>query len=254
VYTVTVTAANGCTETSTVQVIYDGTAPNAGIASSGQLTCEPTSGVVLIASPGSGVTYTWSNGSNTESINVTLPNTYTVTITDTSNGCQATASFIVPEPVIPSQPIALDALHCEGEAPKTVVATGCTSGVIQWFSSPLGGTVIHTGVSFTPTGTTTTTYYVGCLENGCLSPLLPVTWFFYPPIEPSVFVVSDAVCEETEVVIGALPAQSGAPTGTSYMYEFFVNGVSQGAPSLNDTFTYIPQDNDSVTVKVYYLF
>jgi len=90
-YTVTVTAANGCSDTASVSITSDGSAPIAGISiPSGvdTLTCSITS-TTLVASGGG--TYAWSNGGDQASLVVTEPGEYTVTVTS-ANGCSASTS------------------------------------------------------------------------------------------------------------------------------------------------------------------
>ena len=90
-YTVTVTAANGCTSTSSKEVFEDTTPPTAGITNNSgttELTCIQTS--ISLTATG-GVSYAWSSGENTANISVTTAGTYTVTVTG-ANGCTSTAS------------------------------------------------------------------------------------------------------------------------------------------------------------------
>ena len=109
-YTVTVTAANGCTATDVVNVGVDNSIPNASIAASAtNLDCN-TSSITLTASPASGVSYAWSTTENTASITVTSAGTYTVTVT-AANGCSSivtqnigsinsiNASLVIDEPL-----------------------------------------------------------------------------------------------------------------------------------------------------------
>ncbi|WP_298263777.1 gliding motility-associated C-terminal domain-containing protein, partial [uncultured Lutibacter sp.] len=99
-YTVTVTdSINGCSSTETVMVSEDTTAVVASITGNETLTCTITS-VVLDAS-GSTVqgdaSYLWSTGATTSSIEVTAAGEYTVTVTDSTNGCSSTETVAVSE-------------------------------------------------------------------------------------------------------------------------------------------------------------
>ncbi|WP_298289208.1 hypothetical protein, partial [uncultured Lutibacter sp.] len=99
-YTVTVTdSINGCSSTETVMVSEDTTAVVASITGNETLTCTTTS-VVLDAS-GSTVqgdaSYLWSTGATTSSIEVTAAGEYTVTVTDSINGCSSTETVMVSE-------------------------------------------------------------------------------------------------------------------------------------------------------------
>ncbi len=97
-YTVTATGSNGCTATAAAVVIQDITAPTAAIApGTATLTCTNAS-LALLAS--GGVSYDWGAGITTASNSVTVPNTYTVTVTG-ANGCTATASSVISQNITP---------------------------------------------------------------------------------------------------------------------------------------------------------
>lgn len=91
-YSVTVTDANGCTESQNF-TIQDANGPTVAVivdiegvcgADDGQLTANPSSGT-------SPYSYTWSNGGTTQTISDLISGTYTVTVTDV-NGCEAIES------------------------------------------------------------------------------------------------------------------------------------------------------------------
>ncbi|MDP4760111.1 MAG: gliding motility-associated C-terminal domain-containing protein [Crocinitomicaceae bacterium] len=96
-YTVTLTAANGCTGTATQSITQNITPPAATIIapSTTVITCTTTS--ISLTATGGG-TYSWSDGmgivGTSATIVVTSPGTYTVTVTGT-NGCTATAATTI---------------------------------------------------------------------------------------------------------------------------------------------------------------
>ncbi|MCX6305076.1 MAG: hypothetical protein NT040_08915 [Bacteroidetes bacterium] len=90
-YTVTVTDANGCSNTAS-RVVTVNTLPTAVITPNGPTTFCPGGSVILTASGGTG--YLWSTTATTAAITVLTTGTYTVTVTD-ANGCSATASQTV---------------------------------------------------------------------------------------------------------------------------------------------------------------
>ncbi|MBD2701451.1 beta-propeller fold lactonase family protein [Spirosoma sp. BT702] len=91
-YSVTLTGANGCSNTASVSVSADQTPPSVTInPNSATLTCNTSS--VSLSAVGSG-TFRWNTGATTSGISVSLANTYSVTLTG-SNGCTATASASV---------------------------------------------------------------------------------------------------------------------------------------------------------------
>ena len=97
-YTLTVTDAANCTATASTIVNSSGSLNV--VPSGSNVTCHGAStGSVTISVSGSTgtVTYAWSNGGNTQSINNVPAGVYTVTVSDAS-GCSAIASRTVTEP------------------------------------------------------------------------------------------------------------------------------------------------------------
>jgi gliding motility-associated-like protein len=160
-YSVTVTdPSNGCTASASVSVSQDITVPNLSIAPPATLTCSVTSVTVTASSTTTGVTYNW--GTITTSTNtVTSPGTYSVTVTDPSNGCTASASATVSQTVIPPNvSIATPATLTCAVTSVTVTASSTTAGVTyNW------GTV----TTATNTVTTPGNYSVTVTDpsNGC---------------------------------------------------------------------------------------
>ena len=104
-YTVTITGTNGCTSTAVIEVSNDNQQPTVGLTKSGDLSCSVTS-ITLTATPATGATYSWSMGANpvagTNTALVSVAGTYSVTVTNISNGCSAVQSILVnPAPALP---------------------------------------------------------------------------------------------------------------------------------------------------------
>ena len=124
-FTVSVTAANGCTGTSSTPVsvtVYAN--PLAVINPVGVTTfCEGDSALLSTSSIGV-VSYLWSNGGNSQSISVSDSGSYTVTIVDT-NGCSATsaATIVTIHPLPPTPSIT--------EYNDTLVSSSSTGN--QWY-------------------------------------------------------------------------------------------------------------------------
>ncbi len=102
-YTLLITNnTSGCTATDTVLVNLNNALPTADAGADQQLTCSNPSGVTLNGSGSpANVTYLWSgdgiNPTNETDQNplVSQADTYSLTVTDPSNGCTATAQVIV---------------------------------------------------------------------------------------------------------------------------------------------------------------
>ncbi len=89
-YAVTITDANSCSATSAPTLVTVNAPPDTTITPSGPTTfCA--GGSVTLTAPAGMTTYAWSNGGNTQSINVTSSGSYSVTVTD-GNGCTATSA------------------------------------------------------------------------------------------------------------------------------------------------------------------
>src|ERR1019366_647933 len=95
-FTVTATnTGNGCTASDVVVVTLNNTPPTVNAGADRVLTCITTS-VTLTASASSGTTLVWSpGGATTTSISVSAAGSYTVTATNTLNGCTASDVVVV---------------------------------------------------------------------------------------------------------------------------------------------------------------
>jgi gliding motility-associated-like protein len=144
VYTVTVTDANGCTQTSaavvtttgglTVTTVVTGISCNGG--SNGSATATPAGGTAPY-------TYTWlpSGGSNATATGLNL-GTYTISVED-ANGCLGTASATITQPT---------ALTATSSATQTNCGVSTGSATV----TPAGGTPGYNYI-WTPSGKTTAT-------------------------------------------------------------------------------------------------
>ncbi len=91
-YDVTVTNSFGCTATSSATTVNVTDLPEVEVTANGPTTFCPGSSVTLTAS-GNGP-FQWNSGQTTASIEVFLPGTYTVTVTDEVTGCSNTSAPI----------------------------------------------------------------------------------------------------------------------------------------------------------------
>jgi uncharacterized repeat protein (TIGR01451 family) len=97
-YTITVTAANGCTDVDIVRVVVN-PLPNPSITKDGDIKCDDLS-VQLTALP-AGLNYVWSTTETSQIINVTSSGTYSVVVTD-ANGCSNNTQIVVDEYLAPT--------------------------------------------------------------------------------------------------------------------------------------------------------
>ncbi|MBK8722128.1 MAG: T9SS type A sorting domain-containing protein [Saprospiraceae bacterium] len=128
-YSITVTDANGCTKSSSIEInqpteiLIDLT--SVSIKCNGQNTGSIAANV---SGGTTGYSYLWSNGATTSSINNLVAGTYSVTITD-ANGCKKTKSLTLQEPSILDGTITKIDVKCFGgnDGSATATAIGGTA-------------------------------------------------------------------------------------------------------------------------------
>ncbi|WP_192579011.1 SdrD B-like domain-containing protein [Fibrisoma limi] len=141
-YSVTVTAANGCTATASTSVTQDVVPPaNVAATNNGPITCAQTTATVSASSTTGGVTYRWVGPGGFTSISqsfvTTVAGTYSVTLT-APNGCTATASTTVGQNITPPAGVAATnngPITC-AQPTATVSASSTTGGVTYRWAGP----------------------------------------------------------------------------------------------------------------------
>jgi gliding motility-associated-like protein len=129
-YTLQVTdPSNGCTASDFVNVNPNVNAPNVNAGPDQTLTCAITSTALSATSTTPGVTFLWSNAATTPTTSVNSIGTYSVTVTDPNNGCQATDQVTV------NQDISAPIVNAGIDATLTCVI----SSVQLQASSPVAG-------------------------------------------------------------------------------------------------------------------
>lgn len=172
-YSLMVTADNGCTATFFTHVLENTAAPNASIAPAPTLTCTLAQAVLDASASSSGPQFAiqWTTidgcfiGDITLSPTVGCCGTYSLVLTNTNNGCTATASVQVPcDFELPEISVSDDvALPCYSDL-ATVTATTTTPGAtIHWLGQPdpenptqMVQAGIHEVTATAPNGCTTT--------------------------------------------------------------------------------------------------
>lgn len=110
IYTATITTVLGCTATDQMMIVVN---PLDTTSIAGIVNICFDSNTQLSAIPNNALSYLWSNGATTSSIDVNVANTYTVTVTNTL-GCISTASATVTVQDIVAN-LTGDTEICEGE-------------------------------------------------------------------------------------------------------------------------------------------
>jgi len=163
-YAVTVTNADGCSATSSAIAITTSNISTPNITSSGSTSiCSGSS--VTLSVPTGYASYSWSDGSTTNSISPTTSGNYTVTVTN-ADGCSttttATAVTVNTPPTATITSTGTGAI-CAG-ASETLSATSGMSSY-QWYAN---GTAISGATSATYTANASGNYSVSVVDaNGC---------------------------------------------------------------------------------------
>jgi hypothetical protein len=173
VYTFTVTdPSNGCSASDTAIVVQGIAIPGVTASVNGNLTCA-TSSVTLSGSAGiSGVNYSWSgpNGfsSNLQNSDASFPGTYTLTVSNSGNGCTSIVTITVSQDLVaPGATASVSgSLTCKSSS-VTLLGSSGTSGVTYSWTGPDNFSSSLQNPSASAIGTYTLT--VANLVNGCIS-------------------------------------------------------------------------------------
>ena len=209
-----------------------------------------TGSVLLGATSSTGTVYWWD--SPTGGTNLASGNTYnTPAITGTTtyyadpvtvNGCVAATRTAVTATVLPIPTIT-------STTPGSVCGTGAvalsataSAGTISWFTAATGGTAVATGNSYSPTISSTTTYYVEATSGGCTSASRTAVTGTVNPVPTITSTTPGATCGTGTVVLGAT-----ASAGTLSWFAASTGGSSLGTgtsfttPSISSNTTYYVQ-------------
>ena len=225
-YSVTVTDANGCTDSTSV-TITEPAMLVAATAVDSNVSCNGGSDGGATASAAGGTTaytFSWSNGATTASISSVTAGTYSVTVTD-ANGCTDSASVTITEPaVLVAATVADSNVSCNGgsDGVATASATGGTTAyAYAWSTSATTATA--TGLS-AGTFTVTVTDANGCTDTETVTITEPT------PVVASATLISNVLCNGDSNGI-AFAAGSG---GTSpYTYAWDNNNTNDTASNLS---------------------
>jgi PKD repeat protein len=183
-----------------------------------------TDSVGMIDAGISGGTYAWSNGATTQSVMVTTPGTYSVTVTD-KDGCvsddQTTANLSTPVDLAMETPL------CDGN-PATLDA-GIANGTYSWTTGD--ATQITTANAAGTYGVTVTD------ADGCVS-----------EDETTVIEVTSPVADFTSLSsYYTVSFTNGSQNGDSYFWDF---GDGETSTSMSPTHLYDYTNDSSITYTV----
>lgn len=227
-YTLTITDTdNGCSNSSSIAVSQDLTTPDAQIAAPGTITCSQSSIALNGSSVTSPINVLWAtsngiifSGNTSLTPTVTKGGTYTMTISNTSNGCTASANVLVSEnKTAPSISISKtnEILTCQ----KTrVQLSGSAVGANLLWTGPTGSTITN-ATSTTPTINKAGRYYLTATgANGCTSTeFTDVSGNYEKPLNVQINTPDTLTCTKQSLQL------SGSSTTSSATYQWYaLNG------------------------------
>ena len=134
---------------------------SANISYTGTLVLCNGQGITLSANLGN--TYMWSNGATTQSITVSTPGTYDVTV---DSDCGIGVSVPVTVSGISATSPTTTNVTIPNPASATLIANGSATGEIRWFDALTGGNELGIGAVWnTPIVNNTTIFYAADIES-----------------------------------------------------------------------------------------
>ena len=250
-YTVTVTDANGCTETATFSV----TEPNILVQSAvvTPVNCNGGNDGAIDATVGGGTlpyTYSWSNGASTEDLDNLTAGIYTLNVED-GRGCLSSASYAVLEP---AAPLALSATFVDvacnsgSDGSIDVTTTGGTAGYTYIWSSAQQGVLPFTSEDLTNISAGTYTV-IATDQNGCSQQLTQIIDEPSAPLSSSP-ILTDILCFGNATGVIDPVIAGGTP---AYVYNWSNGSTAPIATGLTaGTYTLDVTDNNGCTDQYSY--
>lgn len=245
-YFVTISDAGGCTAIASASVVAASVAPNAVATANDDLDCEMLTINVsgLGSETGNNISYLWTGvgivGANdTINIEVESGGTYTLQVTNTTNGCTSTASVVVAADQTP--PIALaegGTLTC-ADTMIVINGIGSSSGpniIYSW----TGGGIVAGGNSINPTVDTGGIYTLTVINeaNGCTATAIAQVDADNNPPDASIAATGQINCISSSVLLDG----TGSASGPSISYQWFLNGIV--LPNANDSVLSVSEAGD----------
>jgi len=215
-YSVTITDANGCIDTSSA-IIKQPTPIAPVLTSIGALCNDSTGGITTTGTNGGTPVYTylWSNGVTASNV-VAKAGSYTVTITD-ANGCIDTASALIKQPT-PIAPVLTSTAALCNDSNGGITTTGTSGGTpgyaYLWSNGSTASNITAKAGSYTVTLTDAN----GCKDTASTSITQP------NPIVP-LLTSTAALCNDSNGGISVTGISGGTP-GYTYMWS---SGVTTSA-------------------------
>lgn len=245
-YTVTVTnPANGCSSTAQAIVTENKDEPDVAVEG-GQLTCK-TLAIQLLgssATPNAGYSWVGPNAYSSDEQNpvITVPGTYTLTVTDPSNGCTASASTTVSQDTqAPGATAQGGTITCDD--PTVQLSAGTTAQGVQYlWEGPNGFTSTEQNPVVSEPGTYSV--FVSYEVTGCASEATAVVDEDIDQPSVSASVSGEITCTVTSVQLFANTNASDADYSWTGPGGFTSNAQNPGV-SVAGTYTVTITDNSN---------
>jgi len=172
-YTLTVTDTNGCANTAQQIVTSNTTTPDVSVGTVQTIPCNGNPVSLNGNSTTTGATYSWDGpsgfSSTSQNPSVNVVGTYTLTVTDPSNGCTDTAQqVVISNTAVPTITTGIaQTLTCVTTS-VSLSGNSTTAGVTYLWAGPNGFTSTSQNPSVTASGTyslTVTDPNTGCVNN-----------------------------------------------------------------------------------------
>lgn len=219
-YLLTVTnLQNGCTDTMSVAVVEDLEPPVFSLGDAPMLTCVVVNAQLSVLPNLPEFDYEWSGpgtiqGSDTPNPLVNSPGIFSVTVTDTGNGCESDSNLIVTQNLQAPTAVAtsLGQLDCDNLT-TTVSGTGSTATGVSYAWTTAGSGNIASPNAISSIVDDTGVYYltVTRLDNGCTATDFTAVAASSLPIENAVLRLQHPDCLDPEGYVYIDSVIGGAP-------------------------------------------
>ena len=236
----TVTTSGGVSDSYEQDIIVTGGTPPTVNLGADAAICSGSSITLDAGNPGAGTTYNWSNGATTQTISVSTPGTYTVTVT--RNGCSASDSKDITLTTPPTVNLGADAAICAGNNITLDAGAHGAGTTYNWSNGATTQTITVSPAS-------NTTYTVNVTRNSCTGTDAKLITVNTAPI---VDLGADAaICAGSSIILDA-----GDP-GAGTTYSWSPGGATTRTISVStaDTYTVTVARNgcsasDSKVIKI----
>ncbi|PCH74325.1 MAG: hypothetical protein COB98_10170, partial [Flavobacteriaceae bacterium] len=249
-YKLTVTDTdNGCSISDSVIITEDIVQPTAEAGATAELSCSTTSltlnGVATSANVDKVLTYAWTtsdgnivSGATTLTPNVDKKGTYTLTVTDTDNGCSISDTVIITEDIV--QPTAEAGATAELTCTTTsltlngVATSENTDKVLTYAWTTSGGNIVSGATTLTPNVDEkgTYTFTVTDTDNGCsISDTVIITEDIVQPTAEA-GATAELTCTTTSLILNGVATSANVDKELTYAWATSDGNIVSGATTL----------------------